>query len=186
MNSKAMELIVWNELLAQGLHPTKISTGEIQLEESLTMMQRLKVGELLKILGTDLLINKKDILIHRTMQLILEIVYTSEEPLLQNLSMILSTALGYDYTYLSNTFSEATKITIERFYISRKIKRAEELMKYEGLNLTEIADLMHYSSVSHLSRQFKKVTGITPTQFKKRFCKKEEDWKDIYSHERIG
>ena len=113
--------------------------------------------------------DKKDSLVERIKEIVFEVVYFADEPLLLNLSTYLAQKLQHDYTYLSNLFSETQRTTIEKFYICHKIERVKELMVYENMSLTDIAYKMHYSSLSHLSSQFKKVTGLTPSQFKKQF-----------------
>ncbi len=110
--------------------------------------------------------DRKSVLIQKIKNVIVELVHYTEEPLNVNFSDYLSQKLDYDYTYLANLFSEVQGITIEKFIISHKIERVKELLVYNELNLTEIAYLMHYSSVAHLSTQFKKVTGLTPSHFK--------------------
>ena len=111
--------------------------------------------------------DKKSMLIEKIKQVIIESIHYTEEQLLTNFSNHLSEKLGYDYTYLSNLFSEVQGTTIEHFIIAHKIERVKELLVYDELNLTEIAWKLHYSSVAHLSNQFKKVTGLTPTFFRK-------------------
>ena len=117
--------------------------------------------------GLELIDDKKSVLIQKIKNVILELVHYSEEPLSTNFSEYLSQTLQLDYTYLANLFSEVQGTTIEHFMIAHKIERVKELLVYDELNLTEIAYQMHYSSVAHLSAQFKKVTGLTPTHFKK-------------------
>ena len=116
--------------------------------------------------GLELMDDKKSVLIEKIKNIIVELVHYSDEPLRVNLSVHLSQKLNYDYTYLANLFSEVQGTTIEKFFISHKIERVKELLVYNELNLTEIAYLMHYSSVAHLSAQFKKITGLTPSHFK--------------------
>ncbi|HTD93524.1 MAG TPA: helix-turn-helix domain-containing protein, partial [Chitinophagaceae bacterium] len=117
--------------------------------------------------GLELMDDKKSVLIQKIKNVIIELVHYSEEPLTVNFSDFLSKKLTHDYTYLANLFSEVQGTTIEQFIIAHKIERVKELLVYNELNLTEIAYLMHYSSVAHLSTQFKKVTGLTPSHFKK-------------------
>ena len=105
-------------------------------------------------------------LIQKIKNIIVELVHYSDEPLTVKFSEYLSQKLNHDYTYLANLFSEVQGTTIEKFFIAHKIERVKELLVYNELNLTEIAYLMHYSSVAHLSSQFKKVTGLTPSHFK--------------------
>jgi len=110
--------------------------------------------------------DKKSVLIQKIKNVIVELVHYSEEPLNINFSEFLSQKLDHNYTYLSNLFSEVQGTTIEQFLISHKIEKVKELLVYDELNLTEISYLLHYSSVAHLSAQFKKVTGLTPSHFK--------------------
>jgi len=117
--------------------------------------------------GLELMDDKKSVLIQKIKTVIIELAHYSEEPLTMNFSEYLSGKLNYDYTYLANTFSEVQGTTIEKFFIMHKIERVKELLVYNELNLTEISYLMHYSSVAHLSAQFKKITGLTPSHFKR-------------------
>jgi PAS domain S-box-containing protein len=126
-----------------------------------------KLAEIQLKSGLELMDDKKSNLVLKIKNVIVELAHYSEEPLTVKFSEFLSQKLNYDYTYLSNTFSEVQGITIEKFFITHKIERVKELLVYNKFKLTEIAYLMHYSSVAHLSAQFKKVTGLTPTHFKK-------------------
>lgn len=110
--------------------------------------------------------NKKSVIVEKVKNSIIELVHYTEEQLKVNLSDYLESKLDYDYTYLANLFSEEKGITIKKFYLSHKIERVKELIIYDELNISEIAWKMHYSSVAHLSNQFKKHTGLTPSQFK--------------------
>ena len=123
--------------------------------------------------------DKKSVLIQKIKTLIIELVHYSEEPLSVNLSDYLSQTLQHDYTYLANLFSEVQGTTIEKFLIAHKIERVKELLVYNELNLTEIAYRMHYSSVAHLSTQFKKVTGLTPSHFKQLRDKRRSMLEDL-------
>jgi AraC-like DNA-binding protein len=118
-------------------------------------------------------------LIQKIKNVIIELVHYSQEPLTIKFSEFLSQKINHDYTYLANLFSEVTGTTIEKFFISHKIERVKELLVYDELNLTEIAYLMHYSSVSHLSSQFKKVTGLTPSHFKELREKRRSMLEDV-------
>jgi hypothetical protein len=158
-------LLVEKELVKLGLRPVEISMGEAAVQEDLNLPQRLQLRLALRQSGLELLENKTDILVHRVKYTIMDIVYGDKVPT-QNLSVFLSSTLDYDYTYISNLFSVATNITIEKYYICHKMERVKQLLLYEDLTLTEIADKMHYSSVSHLSSQFKKITGSTPSHFR--------------------
>jgi len=123
-------------------------------------------------MGLELMDDKRAILIEKIKGVIVEMVHYMDEPVKVNFSDYLSEKLDHDYTYLANMFSEVTGITIEHFVIAHKIERAKELLIYDELNLTEIAYKLNYSSVAHLSTQFKKVTGLTPTFFKQLKSKK--------------
>lgn len=160
------KLVVKEELIKLGLHYTSVELGEVEILENITAEQhdRFKAG-LLKS-GLELMDDKKSVLIEKIKKVIIESVHYSEEPLTINFSEFLSQKLDHDYTYLANLFSEVQGTTIEKFLIAHKIERVKELLVYNELNLTEIAYQMHYSSVAHLSAQFKKVTGLTPTHFK--------------------
>jgi AraC-like DNA-binding protein len=120
----------------------------------------------LKKVGLELLDDKKLILVEKLKTIIIELVRYNEDQIKTNLSDYLSEKLNHNYTYLSNLFSEVKGTTIEKFYLYHKIEMAKELLVYDELNLTEIAYKLHYSSVSHLSNQFKKMTGLTPSHFK--------------------
>lgn len=160
-------MVVKDELKKLGLNYVIVELGEADILENMTTEQhdQLKTGLLRS--GLELMDDKKSVLIQRVKNVIIELVHYSEEPLKVNLSEYLSQKLDHDYTYLANLFSEVQGTTIEKFFIAHKIERVKELLVYDELNLTEIAYLMHYSSVSHLSMQFKKVTGLTPSHFKK-------------------
>lgn len=160
------KMVVKEQLTNLGLHYTTLELGEVDVIEDITLEQREKFKTGLLQSGLELMDDKKSILIQRIKNIIVELVHYSEEPLVTNFSEYLSAKLNHDYTYLANLFSEVQGTTIEKFLIAHKIERVKELLVYDELNLTEIAYRMHYSSVSHLSAQFKKVTGLTPTHFK--------------------
>ncbi len=143
--------------------------GEVEIEERLTGEQYNNLKKALLTHGLELMESKKSILIERIKNIIVEIIHYSDAPLTINFSDYLIEKLNYeyDYHYLSNLFSEIKGITIEQYLISHKIERVKELLVYDELSLTAIAHKLHYSSVGHLSSQFKKVTGLTPSFFKK-------------------
>lgn len=159
-------MMVKDELERLGLHHTVVDLGEVDVKESITNEQREKLALALKRSGLELMDDKKSMLIERIKNVIIEVIHYSDEALRVNFSDHLSEKLKYDYTYLANLFSEVESTTIEHFIIKHKIERVKELLIYDELNLTEIAYKLHYSSVAHLSNQFKKVTGLTPTFFK--------------------
>jgi AraC-like DNA-binding protein len=149
-----------------GLHHTVVELGEAEIIENISAAQRQEIKDALLRSGLELMDDKKSMLIQKIKTVIIELVHYAEEPLVINLSEYLSQQLSHDYTYLANLFSEVQGTTIEKFFIAHKIERVKELLVYNELNLTEIAYKMHYSSVAHLSTQFKKVTGLTPSYFK--------------------
>ena len=167
MVSLRCKMIVKAELENLGLHNTTLELGEVEISEELDAAQRQTLNTALLKYGLELMEDKKSILIERIKNVVIEMVHYREEPPLLNFSAYLSDLLQYDYNYLSNLFSEVKGTTIEHFIISHKIERAKELLIYNELTLTEIAEKLHYSNVAHLSNQFKKVTGLTPTFFKK-------------------
>ncbi|MBK6828886.1 MAG: helix-turn-helix transcriptional regulator [Chitinophagaceae bacterium] len=160
------KIVVKDVLTRMGLHYSFVELGEADILETITPEQQEQFRtELLKF-GLELMDDKKSVLIQKIKNVIIELVHYSEEPLIVNFSVNLSEKLKYDYTYLANLFSLVQGTTIEKFIIAHKIERVKELLVYNELNLTEIAYMMHYSSVAHLSTQFKKVTGLTPSHFK--------------------
>jgi AraC-like DNA-binding protein len=159
-------MVVKAELETLGLHYTTVELGEVEIMEDISTEQQDRFKIALLKSGLELIDDKKSILIQKIKNVIVEHVHYSEEPLAINFSDHLSQQLNHNYTYLANLFSEVQGTTIEKFIITHKIERVKELLVYNELNLTEIAHLLHYSSVAHLSAQFKKVTGLTPSHFK--------------------
>jgi len=159
-------MVVKSELEKLGLHYTSIELGEAVIPEDISpdKMDRLSIA--LKNTGLELMDNKKSILVEKIKAIIIEMVHYNDEQIKINLSDYLSEKLKYNYTYLANLFSEVKGTTIEQFYLAHKIEKVKELLVYDELNLTEIAWKLHYSSVAHLSNQFKKMTGLTPSHFK--------------------
>jgi AraC-like DNA-binding protein len=156
------QMVVKSELEKLGLHYTEVKLGEAQIDEEISPEQFKKLNVALKKTGLELMDNEKSILIEKI-----------------KLSDYLSEKLNYSYKYLTNLFSEVQGITIEKFFINHKVERAKELLVYDELNLKEIAYKLHYSSVSHLCRQFKKVTGLTPSHFKHLKKKRRNALEDI-------
>jgi AraC-like DNA-binding protein len=167
MVSLRCKMIVKSELEHLGLHFKVVELGEVEVEEELPASVKEALKTALLNYGFELMEDKKSILIEKIKNIIVEMIHYSEEPPVLNFSAFLSEKLNYDYNYLSNLFSEVKGITIEHYIIAHKIERAKELLIYNELTLTEIAYKLHYSSVAHLSNQFKKVTGLTPSFFKK-------------------
>jgi len=150
-----------------GLHFIMVELGEVEIMENMTTDQRELLKETLFNLGFELMDDKKAILIQKIKKVIFDMIYHSDEMVKLKFSNFLSQKLALDYPSMANLFSEIQGTTIENFIIYHKIERIKELMMYGDLNLTEISWKMNYSSLAHLSAQFKKVTGLTPTHFKK-------------------
>lgn len=173
------KMVVKAELTKLGLHYINVELGEADIMEDISALQLRQFKEALLKSGLELIDDKKSHLIQKIKNVIIELAHYSEEPLAVNFSDYLSRKLQYDYTYLANLFSEVQGTTIEHFLIAHKIERVKELLVYDELNLTEIAYQMHYSSVAHLSAQFKKVTGLTPTHFKQVKNKRRSMLEDV-------
>jgi len=166
MVSLRCKMVVKSELDKLGLHYAKIELGEVEIMEDLTEEQHnlLKNGLLQS--GLELMDDQRSILIERIKNTIVEMVHYADELPKVNFSDYLSNKIKHDYTYMANLFSEVTGVTIEHYIIAHKIEKVKELLLYDELNLTEISYKLNYSSVAHLSNQFKKVTGLTPSFFK--------------------
>jgi AraC-like DNA-binding protein len=160
------KMVVKSELEKLGLHYNLVELGGAEILENLTVEQRMQLDAGLRKAGLELMDGRKSMIIEKIKNTIIELVHYSDQIPKTNLSDYLSGKLNYDYTYLANLFSEVQGTTIEKFFITHKIERVKELLVYDELNLKEIAFKLHYSSVSHLSSQFKKVTGLTPSHFK--------------------
>ncbi len=161
-------VVVKDALEKIGLQNPEVKLGEVNLIEKISNAQLGQIKAILLQSGFELLEDKKSVLIHQIKTIIIQVIYYSDKPLVQNLSVHLSEKLDHDYTYMSNLFSERLGITIEKFYICHKIERVKELLSYGEFSLTDIAFKMHYSSVAHLSSQFKKVVGITTSEYKQK------------------
>lgn len=159
-------MVVREELKKLGLHFI-VEMGVVDLMEDINNEQREQIKNALIKSGLELMDDKKAVLIEKIKNVIIEMVHHTDELPKINFSEYLSQKLHYDYTYMANLFSEIKGTTIEKFIISHKVERIKELIIYNELSLTEIAWQMHYSSVAHLSNQFKKSTGLSPSHFKK-------------------
>lgn len=160
-------MVVRGELAKLGLHFITIDLGVVDVLEDVSAQKRELFRINLLKYGLELLEDKKSILIEQIKNVIIEMIHYLEEPTKVNYSDYMSEKLNYDYTYLSNIFSEVNGITIQQYIILHKIEKVKELLLYDELNLTEISYRLNYSSVAHLSNQFKKVTGLTPSFYKK-------------------
>ena len=179
MVSIRCKMMVKAELNKLGLHFGAIELGTVEIKDELTIEQREKLRVGLFKIGLELMDDKRAILVEKIKNVIIEMVHYATERPKTNFSDYLTEKLKYDYTYLANLFSEVTGTTIEHFIIAHKIERVKELIVYDELNLTEIAFKLNYSSVAHLSNQFKKVTGLTPSFFKKLKQKKLSNLDDV-------
>ncbi|HQW43472.1 MAG: helix-turn-helix transcriptional regulator [Chitinophagaceae bacterium] len=160
------KMVVKDELSKIGIQNAFVELGVADIQEEISDVQHNQIKSALLKSGLELMDDKKSVLVQKIKSVIIELVHYSEDPLRVNFSEYLSQKLNHNYTYLANLFSEAQGTTIEKFFIKHKIERVKELLAYNELNLTEISYLMHYSSVAHLSSQFKKITGLTPSHFK--------------------
>lgn len=160
------KMVVKSEFEKLGLQPTAVELGEVELNEEISDSQKEILLENLQSLGFDLIDDKKTKTIERIKNLIVDLVHHKNNDLKINLSEYLAENLNQDYNSLSNLFSEIENTTIEKYFISQKIEKVKELLIYNELSLSEIADILNYSNVAHLSNQFKKITGFTPTSFK--------------------
>lgn len=161
------KMVVKSELEKIGIFPVSVELGEVELVENFKENQKQELEIKLQSLGFELLEDKTTILIERIKCLIVDLVHHQENELKTNLSHYLSQQLVQDYSTLSNLFSEIQGMTIEHYFIAQKIEKVKELLMYKELTLSEIAIKLNYTDVAHLSNQFKKITGVTPTHFKK-------------------
>lgn len=166
MVSNRCKLAVKETLKRLGLHFILIELGEVEIMENISEEQREQVRIALDAAGFELMDDKRSVLIEKIKNIVVEMVHHSDEIVKVNFSDYLSEKINHDYTYLANLFSEVQGSTIEQFIISHKVERIKELIIYDELNITEIAWKMNYSSVAHLSNQFKKVTGLSPSHFR--------------------
>ena len=173
------QMVVKAELEKLGLRYIDVNIGEADIIDNIGPEQLQKLDKALRKSGLLLMDDKKSILVEKIKAVIIELVHYTDEQIKINLSDYLHEKLNYDYTYLANLFSEVKGITIEKFYLTHKIEKVKELIIYDELNLTEIAYRMNYSSVAHLSNQFKKFTGLTPSHFRKLRNKRRGTLEDV-------
>lgn len=179
MVSLRCKMVVKEELGKLGIRFAQLDLGYVETVEDITTEQREKLRARLAKSALELLDDKKSILIEKIKNVIVEMIHYNEEVPNVNYSDYISEKLNYDYTYLSNVFSEVKGITIQQFIILHKIERVKELLLYDELNLTAIAEKLHYSSVGHLSNQFKKITGLSPSFYKKLKQKRSDNLENI-------
>ena len=160
------KMVVKAQLESQGLHPLSVNLGEVEIEGNLSKDQLSQLNTSLKALGFELIDNKKSRTIEKIKNIIISLVHHSDNNINTNLSAFITSKINQDYNYLSNLFSEVEGTTIEKYFINQRIEKVKELLVYNELTLSEIADKAGYSSVSYLSNQFKKFTVFTPIYFK--------------------
>ena len=179
MVSNRCKMIVKEELKKLGINYILVELGEVDIQQALTIDQQNQLKAALLKSGLELMDDQKAVLIEKIKNIIVEMIhYDDDWPKIKN-SEFISSRLNHDYTYLANLFSETTGTTIENYIIAHKIEKVKELLLYDELNLTEISYKLNYSSVAHLSNQFKKITGLTPSYFKKLKYKKRKPLEDI-------
>ena len=179
MVSQRCKMVVKKELKKLGLQNATVDLGTVETQEDLTPEKREQLKIVLLRSGLELMEDHRAILIEKIKNVIIEMIHYDDELPSVNYSDYISEKLGYDYTYLSNMFSEVKGITIQHFIIMHKIEKVKELLLYDELNLTEISYRLHYSSVAHLSNQFKKVTGLSPSFYKKLKKKRQGNLEDL-------
>ena len=179
MVSLRCKMMVKEELKKLGINYVVVDLGQVEILEDITEEQREQLGKNLMKSGLELLETKKSILIEKIKNVITEMIHYSDVLPKVNYSDYISEKLGYDYTYLANTFSEVKGMTIQQFIIIHKIEKVKELILYDELSLAEISYRLHYSSPAHLSNQFKKITGLTPSFYKKMKQKRDKNLENM-------
>lgn len=179
MVSQRCKALVERELMNLGLHNLRIELGLVEILEEISPEQKKRLKETLQKSGLELLDDKRSCLVESIKRVIIEMIHQSEEDHHLTHSTYISEKLGYDYTYLANVFSEVKGMTIQQYIILNRIEKVKELLLYNELTLTEISYQLHYSSVAHLSNQFKKVTGLTPSFYRGIADKKRMNLEDV-------
>jgi AraC-like DNA-binding protein len=180
MVSLRCKMMVKEELKKLGINYVVVDLGLVEVLEDITEKQREQLSKNLLKSGLELLEDKKSILIEKIKNVIIEMIHYSDDLPKVNYSDFISEKLGYDYTYLANTFSEVKGMTIQQFIIIHKIEKVKELILYDELSLAEISYRLHYSSPAHLSNQFKKITGLTPSFYKKMKQKRDKNLENFH------
>ncbi|RBI92164.1 AraC family transcriptional regulator [Elizabethkingia miricola] len=179
MVSLRCKMVVHQELENLGIKNAVVDLGMVELWDDISLSQRTMLKENLLKTGLELLDDKKSILIEKIKNVVTQMIHYTDEFPKENFSDYISEKLGYDYTYLANTFSEVKGITLQHFIIINKVEKVKELLLYNELNLTEISYKLNYSSVAHLSNQFKKITGLSPSFYKKLKLRRLKNLEDL-------
>jgi AraC-like DNA-binding protein len=179
MVCRRCKMVVKSELEKLGLHPFAVELGEVKIHEDDIDLVKEELTKNLILLGFGLMDDKKSIVIEKIKTLIIELVHDKNNELKTNLSDYLSEQLSQDYNTLSHLFSEVEGITIEKYFIAQKVEKVKELLMYDELTLSQIADQLNYSSIAHLSNQFKKITGFSPSYFKQLKDRKRRQIEDL-------
>ncbi|KUG13351.1 AraC family transcriptional regulator [Elizabethkingia sp. HvH-WGS333] len=179
MVSLRCKMVVHQELENLGIKNAVVDLGTVELWDDISLPQRIMLKENLLKTGLELLDDKKSILIEKIKNVVTQMIHYTDEFPKENFSDYISEKLGYDYTYLANTFSEVKGITLQHFIIINKVEKIKELLLYNELNLTEISYKLNYSSVAHLSNQFKKITGLSPSFYKKLKLRRLKNLEDL-------
>jgi AraC-like DNA-binding protein len=172
-------MVVKSELKKLGLHYITVDLGEAEIFEDISTEQQNLLDIALRTSGLELMDDKRSIIIEKIKACIIELVHSTDDQIKTNLSDYLSEKLNHNYAFLSHLFTEVKGTTIEKYYLAHKIEKVKELLVYDELNLSEIAYKLHYSSVAHLSNQFKKMTGLTPSHFKELKYKRRQALEDV-------
>lgn len=173
------KMMVKQVLKEMGLHYVAVDLGTIEILEDITAAQRSQLRIKLKKSGLELMNEDENILVENIKITIIKMIHYEKEKIMTNYSTYLSEKLGYDYTYLANIFSEVKGITIQHFIILNKIERVKELILYDELSLKEIAHSLQYHNLSYLSKQFKKITGLTCSYYKEMAKKRRRNLEDL-------
>ena len=172
-------MMVIDELKKLDIPYANVDLGVVELSKEISKDKRSQLKKNLLKSGLELLDDKRSILIEKIKNVVIEMIHYSDELPKVNYSEYISEKLGYDYTYLANTFSEVKGITLQQFIIIHKIEKVKELLMYDELNLTEISYKLNYSSVGHLSNQFKKITGFSPSYYKQLKLKRKSNLENL-------
>lgn len=166
MESNCCIRVVKNELDKLGLHYKNVELGRVEIKETLTEERLKEIDTVLKSAGLELISDSKSILVEKVKIAVHNLVYLSDDLPRENFSEFISSEVRSDYTYLSSIFSNIQGVTVEKYVIGEKIERVKNMLVYEQISLNEIAYKLKYSSVAHLSNQFKRITGMTPSSYR--------------------